>query len=262
MSSFTWMYFGFLLVPAFIYISLLIVAVCATSMRRTSVSRHQTTNVGDCVCAQWSTRRVSASSWVLVIPYISRSGMLQNTILSSWSPPAVTTHLFAGARLSNSWGRKLVKSALFLGSDRNPCQSWGNGTSGVSITLQIGLPFFLFVRVPLMDRQSYRSKTTSMHVKGKPYWWITWRKTVAKSSNVCDIYGLPILMTRAWPSITKKAASGTSYSSAHFIFMHNASISMDFVPVLSCPLVSAIERGTGRSSCFSISSMFTVIPAA
>ena len=183
--------------------------------------------------------------------------------MSSWSPPAVTTHLFAGARLSNSWERKLVKSALFLGSDRNPCQPWDNGTSGVSLTLRIGLPFFLFVRAPyLMDRRSYLLKTTSMRLKGKPYWWTTLRKTVAKFSNVCDICGLPILMTRAWPSITKVMSSGTAYSSAHFIFMHNASISMEFVPVLSCPLVSAIERGTGRSSCFSISSRFTVLPAA
>ena len=189
--------------------------------------------------------------------------MLHSTIVSSWSPPAVTTHLLAGARRSNSWERKLVKSALFLGSDRNPCQSWGNGTSGVSITLRIGLPFFLFVHVPsLMDRRSYLSKTAHMRIKGKPYWWTTLRKTLAKPSNVCDICGLPKLMTRAWPSITKVASSGTSYSSAHFIFMYNASISIDFVPVLSCPLVSAIERGTGRSSCFSISSVFTVLPAA
>ena len=164
--------------------------------------------------------------------------MLYSTILSSWSPPAVTTHLFAGARLSHAWERKLVKSALFLGSDRNPCQSWGNGTSGVPITLRIGLPFFLFVHVPsLMDRRSYLSKTTSMRVNGKPYWWTTLRKTVAKSSNVCDICGLPILMTRAWPSINKVASSGTSCSSAHFIFMHNASISMEY-QLCSCSKLS------------------------
>ena len=80
-SLFTWMYLGFLLVPAFMCISLLIVAQCATSMRRTSVSGHQTTTFGDCVCAQWSTRQVSASSWVLVTICVSRSGLLRRTIV-------------------------------------------------------------------------------------------------------------------------------------------------------------------------------------
>ena len=85
------MYFGFWRVPAFIHSWVHgILSKWAANKTSTSVSRTKTTTVSALVLTQWSTRRVSASSWLAARGDVSISGSEDLTSVICANPPATT----------------------------------------------------------------------------------------------------------------------------------------------------------------------------
>ena len=69
--------------------------------------------------------------------------LLHTSVVSCTKLPVTTTVLSSGKLWTSSSGKTLAKSALLLDNDRNPFQSWGSGTSLVSICLHMTCNLFL-----------------------------------------------------------------------------------------------------------------------
>jgi len=122
-------YFCLLEVPAFIHSSLhFILLNCPNKSSRSSVSLACTTIMCEEVFIQWSTMRVSASSWFAIRSDVSILAEDVSILVLSWFPPATTTILLTGACLTSSSDNNAMRSSLFAEEAKKSDQLYGKGT--------------------------------------------------------------------------------------------------------------------------------------
>ena len=125
---------------------------------------------------------------------------------------------------------------LYRGSYRKPFQSWGTGTSGVSINHPMdGFPYLQFL---------FHLLLTSSQRQGQ-----SWQSVCHYGSKCYEFVNLwnPTAITSAWISIFRDASSGTTIDSGHYTLLPSSSKGKDyFCPVFNVLPISASVRGTLR----------------
>ena len=123
---------------------------------------------------------------------------------------------------------------LYRGSYRKPFQSWGTGTSEVSINHPMdGFPYLQF---------SFHLLLTTSQRQGQ-----SWQSVCHYGSKCYEFVNLwnPTAITSAWISIFRDASSGTTIDSGHYTLLPSSSKGKDyFCPFFNVLPISASVRGT------------------
>ena len=214
------------------------------------------------LCTACKTSLVSPSSCVDLSALNSVVPLDDLTSNSSLNPPGTTISLSSGACENNSWDKKLARSAFLSASERKLIQFFGRGTSRLSISRLIGrepfhaafscgaLDCLFSVPVehhiyPLVLRTYFKHVRVRQISKGHSVVWLShsYQECLSINDKQDDVSWISRLSGQSLPLVITLTKS-------------------DLFPVRSVPFISASDKGTERSSCFSTACKSTGRPAS